>query len=104
MTATTRRRLADVSLWASFALNVAATVFDLASGHGGAAAVQSIGIVVVTAWLAIRAPLDAWLEARLGEAVANRQITEIALAQVQAVTRLGDVSVSVNATVGPQMH
>jgi hypothetical protein len=104
MTATTRRRLADVSLWASFVLNVAATAFDLASGHGAAAAVQSIAIVVVTAWLAIRVPLDAWLEARLGEAVANRQITEIALAQVQAVTRLGDVSVSVKATVGPQMH
>jgi hypothetical protein len=103
MTAATRARIADVSLWASVVLNVAATAVDLATGHGGAAAVQSIAIVAVTAWLALRVNLDAWLEARLGEAVANRQLAEIALAQFEAMAHRVGISVAVEGT-GPPMH
>lgn len=105
MKARTARELADWSLLVSLVINIGAIALHLATGHYGIGAAESVFVVAVTAWADLRGKVHDRLEARLGEAVAQRRIAEITLLQIEAAVRRGDhVEVTVDASAGPRVN
>jgi hypothetical protein len=80
---------------ACIGLNTAVVVADLAHGDFRAGALQSIALLLLTAWWAWVPKADALLEARVGEAVAQRRMAEIGLAVVEEQRRAGNVRVNI---------
>lgn len=93
--------IATATLWISAGSNVALLALDLAQHHYGGAAAQSIIVALISAWIAVRPKVDAWFDARLGEAIAQRRTAEIALAGIERMARAReDMRVQVSV-VGP---
>jgi hypothetical protein len=78
-------------LWIVTAVNVGLGVEDVAVGRYEAAALQSIVVAACAAGQWLLPTVHAWLDAKRGEAVAERRMSEIALAQIEQQVRNGEV-------------
>lgn len=105
MTVPTARTIARTALVFSLGFNTAAVLTNTLAGRYEAAAVQSILVGLLTAWLWLVPKIDAWLDARLAEAVAQQAVAEIALTEMQRMQRRGELQVGLRVE-GPseRMH
>ncbi len=83
-----------VALWASLAYNVGVFLSDLWLRQFTGAAMQSVVIVALASWLKASAVLYRRLDAQLGNAVAQRRMTELALKAMKDGIAGIEVSVS----------
>jgi uncharacterized PurR-regulated membrane protein YhhQ (DUF165 family) len=88
------RAIGRSALWAAFGFNVAQVVTSLWLRHYEAAAFQSIVVAALTAWMAALPRLDAWLDARLAEAIAQQTTAETVLAELLRMKAAGEMRVS----------
>lgn len=96
MTVPTSRTLARGALWASIGLNTSTVLTNLVAARYEAGATLSILVMLLAAWLWLIPKVDAWVDARLAEALAHKTVAEIALAEVQRLQRQGDLRVGLS--------
>lgn len=71
-----RSAIAAATLWGGGVLNLGVVVLKLWFHDYGGAAVQSVVVVFLGAWIGVVHKIDAWVDARLAEAVAQRRMAE----------------------------
>ena len=99
MTIERKAAIAGVTLWVMLTFNAGLFVWNVVGGFYGLATVQSIVLVVGTAWLWVVPKVDAFLNAQLGQAIAQRRMSELGLRVMEEQTRSGRVSVSLAGEV-----
>lgn len=93
------RAIAGAVLWGSAGFNVAVMLSSVWRHEIAVAAVQSVLVVILAAWLALRPKLDAWLDARLAEANAQRDTAQLLFKEVERLQRDGQLQLGVTASV-----
>jgi hypothetical protein len=93
------RRIARLVMFGSAGLNLGITLGDLARREYTIAATQSVLVVVLAVWLYVMPRVDDWLDARVGEATAQRQLAETMLKEVQRLAQAGGLRVGVASEV-----
>lgn len=95
MTVDRKLAIARGTLWASAGFNLILTVVNVWQHQYAAAAWDAIIVTGTVSWIPIAAKIDARMDAKVGEAVAQRRMAEIALAEMERARSEMRVHVSV---------
>lgn len=93
----TSRSIARVAVWATLVYNLLLLGADLGSGSYRFGTMHAFFVVLLTSWQWFTPKLEARLDALTGQAVAARRMNELALEQLQAQHRAGNLRVDVAA-------
>lgn len=95
MTVLTSRRLAVASLWFSGGVNVGAVVAAILRHDYGSAGAQSALVLLIAGWGWLVPTISATLDAKLGEAIAQQRLGEMAADAMARQLRAGGLAVHV---------
>lgn len=93
MTARTAAALARVTPYVCLGFNTGVVLVDMILGQYTSAAYQLIAVALLVGWVSLIPKVDAWLDAQLGTAIANRKTAELALSVMETHARAGDLQV-----------
>jgi hypothetical protein len=93
-----RERIAFVGLWASGVVNVGAVVAALIRHDYGSAGAQSVLVALIAAWGWLVPKISATLDAKLGEAIAQQRMGEMAADAMRRQMDTFGVQVGVNVS------
>lgn len=96
MTVPTARTIARWTLRASLGWNAALIVVNVVGRRYESAGFILIVVAFLATWLWASPKIDAHLDARLGEAIAQRTMAEIALTELQRSQRAGELRVDLS--------
>ena len=91
----TARRAGDVANWFNVGLNVVLFGLSVTQHNYGTASWNLTVAFVFLAWLQVNPKIHGRLDAKLGDAVAERKMRELALALMEQQIRDGNVRVNV---------
>lgn len=101
MTTKHRSSLGTAALAFSAVFNLLQVVIDVWRGEFGVAGAQCLLLVLIAAWFYLLPKFDAWLDARLAEAIAQRQTAEAIHGEVQRKVLSGEFGFGLRVTAGP---
>jgi len=96
MTDTTRGGIAVAALWLGGGFNLAAVGMSIVRHDYGTAGVQSVLVALLAAWGWLVPKISATLDAKLGEAIAQRRMAELAAAAMERQLNAGHLEFGVS--------
>lgn len=90
------RTIGRVVMIGSTLFNTGLVGASLAQHKYDAAGTQLVLVAILVTWCALTPKLDAWLDTRMADAVAQRRTTEIALSEMERMQARGELRVGVS--------